>query len=83
MPLSFTPLLRLMRCHACDKWHSSRVVAPLTSLHCKLRPNTEGPQYGESNSFGAGAAHGLFGGDYTDEELSEDRSDCSDYDEDY
>jgi anaphase-promoting complex subunit 8 len=25
MPLGFTPLLRLKRCHACDQWHSSRV----------------------------------------------------------
>jgi arylsulfatase A-like enzyme len=25
MPLSFTPLLRVKRCHACDQWHSSRV----------------------------------------------------------
>ena len=25
MPLSFTPLLRLKRCHACDQWHTSRV----------------------------------------------------------
>jgi hypothetical protein len=25
MPLSFTPLLRLKRCHACDQWDSSRV----------------------------------------------------------
>jgi hypothetical protein len=42
MPLSFTPSLRLKRCHACDQWHSSRVPTPLTSSHCKLRPNTEG-----------------------------------------
>jgi hypothetical protein len=28
---------------ACDQWHSSRVFTPLTSWHCKLRPNTEGP----------------------------------------
>jgi hypothetical protein len=27
---------------ACDQWHSSRVSTPLTSSHCKLRPNTEG-----------------------------------------
>jgi hypothetical protein len=25
VPLSFMPLLRLKRCHACDRWHSSRV----------------------------------------------------------
>jgi hypothetical protein len=43
MPLSFTPLLRLMLLHACDQWHSSRVFTPLTGLHCKFRPNTEGP----------------------------------------
>jgi hypothetical protein len=30
VPLSFTPLLRLKRCHACDQWHSSRVSTPLT-----------------------------------------------------
>jgi hypothetical protein len=28
--------------HACDQWHSSRKFTPLTGLHCKLRPNTEG-----------------------------------------
>jgi dihydroxyacid dehydratase/phosphogluconate dehydratase len=28
--------------HACDQWHSSRKFIPLTGLHCKLRPNTEG-----------------------------------------
>jgi hypothetical protein len=42
MPLSFTPLLRLKRCHTCDQWHSSRVSTPLTGSHCKLRPTTEG-----------------------------------------
>jgi hypothetical protein len=34
--------LRLKRYQACDQWHSSRVFAPLTGSHCKLRPNTEG-----------------------------------------
>jgi hypothetical protein len=42
IPLSFTPLLRLKRLHAYDQCHSSRMYAPLTSPHCKLRPNTEG-----------------------------------------
>jgi hypothetical protein len=28
--------------HSCDQWHSSRVSTPLTSWHCKFRPNTEG-----------------------------------------
>jgi hypothetical protein len=42
MPLSFTPLLRLQRCHACDQWHSSRVFPPLTGWHYKLRLNTAG-----------------------------------------
>jgi hypothetical protein len=41
MPLVPMPA-RLKRCHACDQWHSSRVSAPLTSSHCKLRPNTKG-----------------------------------------
>jgi hypothetical protein len=43
LPLSFTPMLRLKRCHACDQWHSSRMSTPLTSSHCISRPNTEGP----------------------------------------
>jgi hypothetical protein len=30
MPLSFTSLLRLKRCHACDQWHSSREYTALT-----------------------------------------------------
>jgi hypothetical protein len=34
--------VRLKRFHACDQWHSSRKFTPLTGLHCKLRPNTEG-----------------------------------------
>jgi hypothetical protein len=42
MSLSFTPLLHLKRCQACDQWHSSRVSTFLTSSQCKLRPNTEG-----------------------------------------
>jgi hypothetical protein len=25
LPLSFTPVLRLKRCHVCDQWYSSRV----------------------------------------------------------
>jgi hypothetical protein len=41
MPLDPTHV-RLKLLHACDQWHSSRVFAPLTGLHCKLRPNTEG-----------------------------------------
>jgi hypothetical protein len=44
MPLSFTPLLHLKRCHACDQWHSFLVFTPLTGWHCKFRPNTEGFQ---------------------------------------
>jgi hypothetical protein len=44
MPLSFTPLLRLKRCHAaCDQWHSSRAFAPLTGWRCKSGPHTAGP----------------------------------------
>jgi hypothetical protein len=43
LPLGFTPLLRLKRCHVCDQQHSARVFTPLTGSHCKLRPNTEGP----------------------------------------
>jgi hypothetical protein len=43
IPFGFTPLLlRLKLLHACGQWHSSRVSAPLTGCHCKLRPNTEG-----------------------------------------
>jgi hypothetical protein len=34
--------------HACDQWHSSRKYTPLTGLHCKLRPNTEGATPGAS-----------------------------------
>jgi len=41
VPLSFTPLLRLKREHACEQWHSSRAFTPLTGWHCKLCPNTE------------------------------------------
>jgi hypothetical protein len=44
VPLSFTPLLRLKRCHACDQCHSSRVFTPLTSCHCEVRPNTNSLQ---------------------------------------
>jgi hypothetical protein len=29
MPLSFTSLLRLKRCNACDQWHASRVFTLL------------------------------------------------------
>jgi hypothetical protein len=32
---------RLKFLHACGQCHSSRVFTPLTSLRCKLRPNTE------------------------------------------
>jgi hypothetical protein len=46
MPLSFTPLLCLKCCHACDQCHSSRVFTPLTGWHCKFRSNTEGPSQG-------------------------------------
>jgi hypothetical protein len=28
--------------HACDQWHSYRVLTHRTGLHCKFRPNTEG-----------------------------------------
>jgi hypothetical protein len=41
MPLVPTPA-RLKLLQACDQWHSSRMSAPLTGSHCKLRPNTEG-----------------------------------------
>jgi hypothetical protein len=41
MPL-VPPLALLKLLLACDQWHSSRVFAPLTGWHCKLRPNTEG-----------------------------------------
>jgi hypothetical protein len=36
MPLSFTPLLRLKRCHACDQWHSSRcsLLLPVGTVNC-------------------------------------------------
>jgi hypothetical protein len=41
MPLDPTHVhLKLL--YACDQWHASRVSTPLTGLHCKLRPNTEG-----------------------------------------
>jgi hypothetical protein len=26
MPLSFTPLLRLQHCHACDQWHECSLL---------------------------------------------------------
>jgi hypothetical protein len=38
MPLVPTLLLHLKLLHACVQRHSSRVSAPLTSSHCKLRP---------------------------------------------
>jgi hypothetical protein len=41
MPLVPTPT-RLKLLHACDQYHSSWVFTPLTSWHCKFRPNTEG-----------------------------------------
>jgi hypothetical protein len=31
--------------HARDQWHSSRMFTPLTGLHCKWCPNTEGKTY--------------------------------------
>jgi hypothetical protein len=36
MPLSFMPLLRLKRCHACDQCHSSRVATflPVRTVNC-------------------------------------------------
>jgi hypothetical protein len=36
MPLSFTPLLRLKRCHACAQWYSSRVhiFLPVHTINC-------------------------------------------------
>jgi hypothetical protein len=49
MLLSFTPLLLLKRCHACDQCHSSLVFTPLTGWHCKFRPNTEGHSFGISH----------------------------------
>jgi hypothetical protein len=42
-------MFRLKLLHACDQWHSSRKFAPLTGLHCKLRPNTEGHQPSSPN----------------------------------
>jgi hypothetical protein len=52
MLLSFTPLLHLKRCHACDQWHSFRVsthtltVATVNSAQtlkgCNLRPGQSG-----------------------------------------
>jgi hypothetical protein len=42
MPLDPTHV-RLKLLHACDQWHSSRKFTPLTGLHCKFRPTTEGP----------------------------------------
>jgi hypothetical protein len=44
MPLVPTPA-RLKLLHACDQCHSSRVITPLTGWHCKLCPNTEGPEH--------------------------------------
>jgi hypothetical protein len=41
MQLAPTPA-RLKRVHACDQWHSSRVITHLTGWHCTFRPNTEG-----------------------------------------
>jgi hypothetical protein len=60
MPLSFTPLLRLKRCQACDQWHSSPVPTFLTSSHCELRANTEGeaadPRYKQAVTAAADGA---------------------------
>jgi hypothetical protein len=36
MPLSFTPLLRLKRCYACDQWHSSRVSTFFSKIYREL-----------------------------------------------
>jgi hypothetical protein len=41
VPLDSTHV-RLKLEHACDRWHFSRKFTPLTGLHCKSRPNTEG-----------------------------------------
>jgi hypothetical protein len=50
MPLSFTPLLRLKCCHACEQRHSSRVFAPLTGWHCKFRPTKHERCHGPKQS---------------------------------
>jgi hypothetical protein len=53
MPLSFMPLLRLKRCHACDQCPMSflsSVHSPLTSEHCKFRPNAKGYRQPQRNS---------------------------------
>jgi hypothetical protein len=44
VPLSFTPLLRLKRCHACGQWHSSRAatflpVGTVNVVHKHKRQN--------------------------------------------
>jgi hypothetical protein len=42
MPLSFTPLLRLKRGHACGQWHSSRVSTTLTSCTHEFHQHPKG-----------------------------------------
>jgi hypothetical protein len=43
MPFSFTPLLRLKRCHVCDQWHASY------RLTLQFAPNTEGTNHSDCN----------------------------------
>jgi hypothetical protein len=50
VPLKFTLLLRLKRCHAYNQWHSAAVATPLTGWYCKLCPNTEGQATGSSRA---------------------------------
>jgi hypothetical protein len=63
---AFAPLARLKLLHACDQWHSSSVLTPLTGSHCKFRPNTEGelhkdPQAAEAKARAeAGMPPGMF-----------------------
>jgi hypothetical protein len=59
--------------HACDQWHSSRKFTPLTGLHCKLRPNTEGTPYHDAvrgehkSSRQRGCQYNLYNGSYQKE----------------
>jgi hypothetical protein len=65
MPLSFTLLLRLKRCHSCDQWHSSRLSTFLTGSHCKYHPNTKGQYVWPATGSDGGsnkAPGGLYGG---------------------
>jgi hypothetical protein len=66
VPLSFTPLLRLKRCHACDQWLCSRLSTTSYRYHWKLRPNTEGNNRGG----GEGAGPSSNGGNVLDEDAS-------------